>query len=234
MTIYTRRGDTGDTSLAGGTRVRKDSVRVEAYGALDEANSCVGLARSGVTDEVLGDLLRFVQNRLFNCSAQLASETRVEPDSPLLITHGDVAVLERAVDHFELRTGAPAGFVLEGGCETAARLHVARAVVRRAERRAISLASEAELDANLLAFLNRLSDTLFAAARYANALDATAEESWDQNALPPTPLGDYRPPIRCLQSRVCTANRAARHGSARRVWGSAILVSRSPDGSSLS
>lgn len=188
MTIYTRRGDSGDTSLAGGARVRKDSIRVEAYGAVDEANSCVGLARAAVTDEFLGGVLRFIQHRLFNCSSQLASESPPEPGSPLLVTADDLAVLERAVDRFEERTGAPAGFVLEGGCETAARLHVARAVVRRAERRVVALTAQAEVDANTLSFLNRLSDALFAAARYANALERAPEETWDVDASPPTSL----------------------------------------------
>jgi cob(I)alamin adenosyltransferase len=115
MTIYTRRGDSGETSLAGGARVPKDSMRVEAYGTVDEANSWIGLARSATDDELLGDVLRFTQHRLFNCSSQLASEKIAAPDSPLLITSGDIAALESAVDRFEETTGPVRGFVLEGG-----------------------------------------------------------------------------------------------------------------------
>lgn len=185
MSIYTRRGDHGETSLADGSRVRKDSARVEAYGAVDEANSCIGLARAGVSDPMLAEVLRFAQQRLFNCAAALA--TPASPTSgPPRITVEDVAVLETSVDRLEALTGTPGGFVLEGGSEASARLHIARAILRRAERRAVTLAADEPVDAVLLAFLNRLSDTLFAAARYANVIAGVPEEPWDPNAPRPT------------------------------------------------
>jgi cob(I)alamin adenosyltransferase len=189
MSIYTRRGDLGETSLADGSRVRKDSARVEAYGTVDEANSVIGMARAAVTDPVLADVLRFAQQRLFNCSAVLAS--RAGPSAPMTprITADDVAALETSVDRFEALTGAPAGFVLEGGSEAAARLHTARAILRRAERRTVTLAEHEEV----FAFLNRLSDTLFAAARYANAIANMPDEPWVQDAPHPTPKRPEEP-----------------------------------------
>jgi cob(I)alamin adenosyltransferase len=186
MSIYTRRGDHGETSLADGSRVSKDSVRVEAYGAVDEANSFVGLARAAVDDEFLGGVLLFAQHRLFNCSAALAAPS-IDPHSEATprVTPDDIAALEAAIDRFETLTGPPAGFVLEGGSEAAARLHTARAVLRRAERRTVTLAAQQPVDDSVLAFLNRLSDTLFAAARYANALAGAPEELWDRSAPAP-------------------------------------------------
>jgi len=185
MSIYTRRGDTGDTSLADGSRVRKDSARVEAYGAVDEANSSVGLARAAVADPLLADVLRFAQQRLFNCSAALASPAGSPRSSMPGISAADVALLEVSVDRFEALSGPPNGFVVEGGSEIASRLNIARAVVRRAERRAATLAAAEPVDEFVLAFLNRLSDTLFAAARYANFLAGAPEERWDSNAPAP-------------------------------------------------
>ncbi len=182
MSIYTRRGDRGETSLASGARVRKDSARVEAFGAIDEANSWIGLARASTGDEFLGDVLCFAQHRLFNCSSLLASEAAPTHESPAL-TADDTLALESAIDRFELRSGPATLFVLEAGCEVASRLQVARATVRRAERRVVSLAAEADVAPEVAAFLNRLSDALFAAARYANALADTPDEPWDDRAV---------------------------------------------------
>lgn len=184
MSIYTRRGDHGETSLADGSRVRKDSARVEAYGAVDEANSVIGLARAAVSDALLADVLRFAQQRLFNCSAALASPAG--PTAAAAITTEDVTALEDSIDRFETLTGPPTGFVVEGGSEAVSRLHTARAVLRRAERRCVSLAADEPVDDLVLAFLNRLSDTLFAAARYANMIAGTPDEPWDRSAPGPS------------------------------------------------
>ncbi|TLM97680.1 MAG: cob(I)yrinic acid a,c-diamide adenosyltransferase [Actinobacteria bacterium] len=186
MTIYTRRGDEGTTSLADGSRAGKSGARVEAYGSVDEANSAIGFARAAVGDVLLGEVLGFVQHKLFNCSASLATPAASRTERTPVITAADVEALERAVDRFETHTGALTAFVLEGGGESGARLHMARAVVRRAERRVVALAGAEEVDPTVLAFLNRSSDVLFAAARYANALDDVADESWDPTAEPPT------------------------------------------------
>lgn len=175
--IWTGTGDEGDTSLGDGSRVRKDNVRVDAYGTVDEAACAIGLARVVVTDTPLDRLLAFTQQRLLNLASLLAA-VPATPDSPR-VERADVATLERATDDLMSAAGGFGGFTLPGGGEAAARLHVARAIVRRAERRVLTLSSAAEVDAEATRFLNRLGDALFAAARYANSLDGVSEESWD-------------------------------------------------------
>jgi len=185
MPIYTRRGDHGVTSLTDGARVSKTSTRVEAYGTVDEANSAVGFARAAVTDRELDDVLHFVQQRLFNCSSSLATPAESRTDTTPLIEAADVAFLESAIDRFMERSGPLTHFVIEGGCEPACRLHVARAITRRAERRLVALAAETDIDEQVEAFVNRLSDVLFASARYANHLAGITEEIWDPHAPRP-------------------------------------------------
>lgn len=184
--IYTRRGDTGETSLAGGLRVPKTSARIEAIGTLDEANSAIGHARAALSAESggggavdLAAMLDFAQHRLFNVAGHLA--TPVAPSSAparsIGVTEDDVARLESAIDALAACTADLVDFVLPGGCESAARLHVARTVVRRAERRVLDLAASEPVDGNALAFINRLSDLLFAAARYENR--DCGDVTWD-------------------------------------------------------
>jgi cob(I)alamin adenosyltransferase len=165
--IYTRTGDDGETSLPGGARVRKDDLRIELFGTLDEANCLIGLARVNVVDSNVDALLEFLQHRLFNCSACL-SASHPTGGTPSIAPE-DVASLEAAIDRFTDRVGGFHGFMLPGCDETSARLHVARAVVRRAERVAARLALEEPIDPNVLAFLNRSSDLLYAAARFSGA-----------------------------------------------------------------
>jgi cob(I)alamin adenosyltransferase len=146
--IYTRTGDTGETSLVGGSRVAKNSSRVEAYGTVDEANSCVGHARAvlemGPDDLRLDAMLDFVQHRLFDCSSLLATpaDVRVTRTGGPAIRAEDISQLESWIDELTSAAGEIDHFVLPAGCEEACRLHVARTVVRRAERRVIDLASE--------------------------------------------------------------------------------------------
>ncbi len=184
MSIYTRRGDEGQTSLVDGLRVSKSSPRVEAYGAIDEANSAIGHARSAGPDALLDSVLHFAQQRLLNCASVLATPT-ADSATGVTVSADDVALLERAIDRFEETTGPLTHFVVESGSELATRLQVARAVVRGADRRVAGLAESEYVDAHVLAFVNRLSDTLFAAARYANTLASVAEEAWDPNLRPP-------------------------------------------------
>ncbi len=185
MTIYTRRGDHGQTSLADGSRVSKTSARVDAYGTVDEANSAVGFARAAVADATLNDVLHFVQQRLFNCSSSLATPGAPVSPTVVRVEAEDVAFLERAIDLFQARSGELTHFVLEAGSEAACRLHLARAIMRRAERRIYLLNAEEPVDEQVLAFVNRSSDLLFAAARYANALQGVPEEQWDRSAARP-------------------------------------------------
>ena len=184
--IYTRAGDAGTTSLVDGTRLPKNSPRVNAYGTIDEANSAIGMVRASLEvaaeDEAeLDRLLDFVQNRLFNCSSRLATpEAALDANTPG-IHDGDVERLEQAIDRMTESTGDPEHFVLPGGCEQSARLHVARTVVRRAERAILDLAETEPVDPAVLKFVNRLSDVLFAAARYANKVYQGGDVYWNAN-----------------------------------------------------
>ena len=178
--IYTRGGDGGSTSLADGTRVPKDDLRIEAFGAIDEANCHVGLARAAVVNSDLDDVLAFIQQRLYNCTACLAGPNASA--SPPRVTDADVAALEAAIDRLGLHVGLLTGFVLPGCDEAGARLHIARAVTRRAERVTVALSHVQAVDSAILAFLNRASDLLFMAARYEGAGN---ECHWDPEA--PTP-----------------------------------------------
>ncbi len=177
--LYTRGGDRGTTSLVDGTRVPKDAARLEACGSLDEACSLVGAARAHVEDVLLDGLLAFFQHRLYSCTSVLAAppgtEARVRPPGP-----ADVLLLEEAVDRFEQSTGALDAFVLPGGSVAASLLHVARTVCRRAERRLVTLDGAEPVDPGIAAFVNRGSDFLFAAARYANHLEGMGDVRWDE------------------------------------------------------
>lgn len=185
--IYTRRGDTGETSLASGARVPKNSARVEAYGTIDEANSAIGLARAALTEAAahhptlagLDATLAFVQNRLFDCASNLATPAEDASESTPRVTAADTATLERAIDEMTAEMGEIDHFVLPAGCEPAARLHVARTTIRRAERRILDLADAEPVDADVLAFANRLSDLLFTAARFVNHTCGAGDVFWE-------------------------------------------------------
>jgi cob(I)alamin adenosyltransferase len=185
MTIYTRTGDAGETSLAGGMRVSKADPRVEAYGTVDEAACAVGLALQAAADARMREVLLFAQQRLLNCSSRLATPPEARTEGAADVDDEDIRALERAIDEFETRAGSPDRFVLPGGSELAARLHVARTVVRRAERRVAALASVGRADEGVPRFLNRLSDMLFAAARAALKIEGVPETGWDRDASRP-------------------------------------------------
>ncbi|MCU0664678.1 MAG: cob(I)yrinic acid a,c-diamide adenosyltransferase [Myxococcota bacterium] len=176
--IYTRTGDAGTTSLVDGTRIPKDALCIEAYGAVDEANSWVGAALAFGTDPMLCPILELVQHRLYNCSSNLATPAG-SGIAPTRIDATDIEFLEQAIDSLEGRSGAIRGFVLPGGAKTAALLHVARTVCRRAERRMWTLARQEPVDALVLKFVNRTSDLLFAAARYAAAVEQSGDVHWN-------------------------------------------------------
>jgi cob(I)alamin adenosyltransferase len=167
MPIYTRTGDDGTTSLVDGGRVRKDDPAIDLFGTLDEANCHIGLARVHVVDSDLDEVLSFVQHRLFNCVACLAAE-QPKQGTPS-VDEADVASLERAIDRYSERIRGLPGFMLPGCDEASARLHVARAVMRRAERCAVTLDAVSPVNPLVLAFVNRASDLLYVAARYAGA-----------------------------------------------------------------
>ena len=174
--IYTRKGDDGTTSLWYGGRVAKDDGRTDAYGTLDEANAALGMARSLTGDdaELAGDILR-IQDDLFVAGAELATAPeaaeRLE-DGVSRITPEMSAELEPLIDKYMDRVDLPPKFVLPGGTTLSANIDLARTIVRRAERRAVTLSQAGELASeDLLRFLNRASDLLFAMARYADVDD---------------------------------------------------------------
>jgi cob(I)alamin adenosyltransferase len=174
MTIYTGRGDAGETDLRNMERVPKDSARIEAYGTVDEANSVIGMVRPSGHDDV-DDQLRAVQNHLHVIQADFADPDD-ESDVPR-IDEDDVEQLEAWMDGFDDELEPLQSFVLPSGSEAGAHLHHARTVVRRAERRAVALAREESTNEHAVTYLNRLSDALFTFARVVNQRDGVPEES---------------------------------------------------------
>jgi cob(I)alamin adenosyltransferase len=169
LKIYTRSGDGGQTSLIG-ARVRKDDVRVEAYGTLDELNAFVGMALTALDDERFADLrddLTAVQHELFDCGSDLAY---ADPGRyPYKTTAAAVERLEARIDYYTAELAPIRRFILPGGSPASSLLHVCRTVCRRAERRAVALAERHAVNEQVIRYLNRLSDFLFTAARTANA-----------------------------------------------------------------
>jgi cob(I)alamin adenosyltransferase len=178
--IYTKTGDGGDTGLFGGPRVRKDDARVEAYGDVDELNAAVGAARALVEDPEIDRQLAGIQEELFCVGAELATPHDARARSAIPpVDAAWIGRLEAAMDAWEGELAPLTRFVLPGGTRTAAALHLARTVCRRAERRVVSLAAAVEVDPQVLAYLNRLSDFLFVAARLANHRARREEPQWD-------------------------------------------------------
>jgi cob(I)alamin adenosyltransferase len=167
--IYTRAGDTGETSLGDGSRVPKTDLRIEAYGTVDELNSFLGLALAGDLPDELRPWLEQVQNDLFDLGADLSVPLEDDRRERLRVTSEQVGRLEELCDLVNERLEPLRSFILPGGTEASARLHVARAVCRRAERLAVALAAEHGVNPAALSYLNRLSDLLFILARAANA-----------------------------------------------------------------
>lgn len=178
MKIYTRTGDQGTTSLFSGGRVRKDHLRVEAYGTLDELNSLIGVARAHQPASQVDTWLEDVQNQLFNAGADLA--TPLDADAPWIvrIISADVVWLEQTIDTMDETLAPLKNFILPGGSLASAELHVARTVCRRAERLIVTLAEHEPLGEQVLPYVNRLSDWLFSVARYNNLLAQVDETRW--------------------------------------------------------
>ncbi len=190
--IYTKTGDGGTTALGSGVRVEKHHARIEAYGTVDETNAAIGMVRLHSAQEALmplDDMLARIQNDLFDLGADLCMPETDQPgtdDQPggaqaLRISAGQVARLEEEIDELNRDLAPLRSFVLPGGCAAAATLHVARTVCRRAERATVALAQEAgeKVSPPALNYLNRLSDFLFVASRWANAKAANAKAGGD-------------------------------------------------------
>lgn len=178
--IYTKTGDEGMTSLVGGKRVSKSSVRLEAYGTVDELNSYLGLLLVSLTDETARNCIIESQSILFSVGAVLATEVEDVKTLPQAVHAEDVEALERQMDEWNAALPGWRGFVLPGGVESAARAQVCRAVCRRAERRILTLAHEAEVPKEVIQYVNRLSDFLFVLALRENFLAGRDEILWQK------------------------------------------------------
>lgn len=174
--IYTRGGDTGETSLGDGSRVSKLDERVAAFGTVDELNAVVGVVLAGDCPAPMRQVLVRVQNELFDLGADLS--VPLEHEGRLRVTEAQVEALERDCDDFNEGLPELRSFVLPGGGRTAAGLHVARTICRRAEREALAASRAHELNPVVLTYLNRLSDLLFILARSANAGEGGEEPLW--------------------------------------------------------
>lgn len=162
--IYTRTGDKGTAGLVDGSRVSKSSLRMCAIGDIDEANAAVGVAIAAIGEDSLSQQLRHIQNELFDLGADIATPGSV--DGALRIVADQVERIEREIDQMNSGLEPLRSFILPGGSPDVAALHLARTVVRRAERSAVALSRAEQVNPHALAYLNRLSDHLFVAARY--------------------------------------------------------------------
>lgn len=180
MKIYTRTGDAGQTALTDGTRIPKDDVRIDAYGTVDELNSIIGLVRAHHVDAQLDAILQAVQNELFVVGAQLATPEGPMRDKMPVLPDNVVEYLEEMIDKLSSDLSELTQFILPGGSHAAALLHMARTVCRRAERHAVTLATATNIDPLYVRYLNRLSDLLFVAARWANYKAGEPEVVWEK------------------------------------------------------
>ena len=171
MNLYTRKGDDGTTGLYGGPRVDKDHPRIEACAAVDELNSELGLAAAGCQFDELTSIIHAIQHDLFDVGGNLCG-------GPCAITKQHAEKLERIIDQICEQLPELHGFILPGGTELAGRLHVARTICRRAERRIVTLSHQSKVEQQVLIYLNRLSDLLFAMARRANQLANVEDVIW--------------------------------------------------------
>lgn len=193
MKIYTKTGDKGETSLYGGKRVRKDNVRVEAYGAIDETNAYIGFARAAIHEgssgsrEVLNyidSVLEPVQHKLFAIGSTLAGSD----DPKYSVEDADLDFLEKSIDKMDEQVQPIKAFILPFGTDLSARLHLARVISRNAERRIVALSQSEQVSPNLLAYANRLSDFLFTLARFANKAQGVPDVTWRKESKEKEPV----------------------------------------------
>jgi len=179
MKIYTGFGDEGKTSLFGGEVVKKNDIRIEAYGTLDELNSIIGLLRIKNTDKTIDDILYTIQEEIFVISSEIATpDAKRKKKLKDRITEDNIQNVEKLIDKFSDQLEPLKNFILPGGSESAAISHIARTICRRAERNLAVLISENQVRGELLVYLNRLSDLFFVLARYLNKLNQTPDSIW--------------------------------------------------------
>jgi cob(I)alamin adenosyltransferase len=182
--VYTRRGDQGETSLAGGQRVPKDSPRIDAYGTVDELNSFLGVARVSAAEAGLSPLaatLLRIEHELFNLGSILATLPEDVHPQQARVTNAEVAQLESEIDRINEDLPPLRSFALPGGCRLNAELHICRAVCRRAERATVALGRVESVPPEAVRYLNRLSDALFVFSRWASHVTGAPETLWEPN-----------------------------------------------------
>jgi len=180
MKIYTGFGDEGKTALFGGETVKKNHMRVEMYGTLDELNSLIGILRNKNTDKEIDQILSKVQNEIFTYGAEIATPDAGKREKFTdQISEIHINALENSIDKYSEKIPALNKFILPGGSEAASYAHLARTVCRRAERMLISLANEIDIRGSLIIYLNRLSDLFFVLARYQNVLNSVDDVVWE-------------------------------------------------------
>ena len=179
--VYTKRGDKGETDLLGGSAARKDSLKVESYGCIDETSSFIGLARYYCKNKVIIERLKGIQNKLLVLGGFLASDERGKEMMKDQIKEEDIKLLEEYIDEYNQKLPPLTHFILPGDDEVAAHFHVARTVVRRAERRIVSLAAQEDLNPLIQKYVNRLSDLMFVLARYSEEVENKKWKSTNLN-----------------------------------------------------
>jgi cob(I)alamin adenosyltransferase len=220
LKIYTKTGDKGETSLYGGKRVRKDNMRVEAYGAVDETNAYIGFARAAIHEgssgsrEVLNfidSVLEPVQHKLFAIGANLAGSD----DSKYLVEEADLEFLEKSIDKMDEQVQPIKAFILPFGTDLSSRLHLARVMSRNAERRIVALSQTEPVNPNLLAYANRLSDFLFTLARFANKAQGTPDVVWRKETKEPVLSTEKQEklPVKTSEPALVQASVAPKNGN---------------------
>ncbi|MCZ6702806.1 MAG: cob(I)yrinic acid a,c-diamide adenosyltransferase [Ignavibacteria bacterium] len=182
MKIYTKTGDKGETGLFGGERISKDSIRIQAYGTIDELNSFIGLAVTEVAEDTVKEILQNIQNRLFTIGADLSTpENEKNKKLNFFRTPEEFYLdIEKAIDHYESKLDELKNFILPGGSKGAALLHICRTITRRAEREIVALNKTVKIGDKIIIFLNRLSDLFFVLSRFENTVTGTPDIIWNK------------------------------------------------------
>lgn len=178
--VYTKRGDKGETDLLGGSAAKKDSLKVDSYGSVDEASAFIGIARYYTKNRVIKERLRKIQDKLLVLGGFLASDDKGKDMLKDQITEADIKLLEEYIDEYNKKLPPMFHFILPGDEEVSAHFHVARTIVRRAERKIVSLTREENLNPLLQKYVNRLSDLMFVLARYSEEVE---KRKWELNSL---------------------------------------------------
>ncbi len=194
--IYTRTGDDGTTGLVGGQRLKKNALRIDAYGTIDELSSAIGLARTATREVTarhpqarrLDEWLAWTQDVLFNLGSQLATPPKDRWESMPLVSGDDATALERGIDEAQKDLEPLANFIHPGGSYAGGFLHLARTIARRAERLLVSLGEQDEMPPQVLTYVNRLSDALFVWSRWINHVLDQPEYLWSASTHPPAAL----------------------------------------------